>query len=291
MRYQVLEMLLALLLAISMAACGSNSSTKNPVPPGTTPGGTGGSGGSGGSGTGGSGGSGGSGSNSSPQLTESMETYLTDTIAGQVVIAQNGSGTVSITGAPSNTTFSIAFCPFAATGGACNTVGTATSNASGAISATFAMGHGAYSGIFELLNGTTIAFISAFNVPASGSTLQSTLVRASTVGAGFPALTSVGFGVGFDPLASGSVTLNNASVHVVVAGALPNTGYGLTWCRNNPGSSCFAIGPLNTDASGNFTGDFDLSTTLGVGTGEAGVFYISGNKPPAIDFIQGFMVQ
>ncbi len=279
--------LLAASLALIFTACsGTTSRTNNPTPnpalpttptpaPAPPPGG------------------GGSGGGSSPaQYTESMENYTTSAVSGQVVIAQNGSGTMAISGATPSSAFGIEFCPFADPNAACDVVGTASSNSSGNISASFTMHSGGYAGIFELLSGTTIAYESAFNVPAAGSTLQAPLIRASTVGAGFGGLTGQGFGVGTDPLKIGSVTLGTGtSVHIALTGAVPNKQYGITWCRNNVGSSCFAIGLLTTDATGSFSGDFDLTqSSLGTGTLEAGAFYLGSEEPAAMQFVQGFTV-
>ena len=97
-------------------------------------------------------------------------------------------------------------------------------------------------------------------------------------------------GVGNDPLSSGSVTIASGSstVHFDVKGTRPNIIYSATFCRNGGGSSCVAMGGLTTDASGNGSADFSLATTVGAGTGQSGVFFLTSGKPPAIEFITGF---
>ncbi len=227
------------------------------------------------------------------QFTESMlANDGSARVAGQVVINQNGTGTANVSGALANTSYNLQFCPFADMNGTCNTLTTATSSMAGAVSASFTVpGHGGFTGIFQLASGSMVGFVSAFNVPANGSTLQAALVRASTVTNGFGVLTQNGLGVGFDPLTSGLVNVSNGdTAHVQLQGAVANASYDVTFCRNGGGSSCFGIGGINTDAAGNGTADLSLSSGLGTGTYEAGAFVISSGKPPAIEFVSGFTV-
>ncbi len=229
----------------------------------------------------------------SSQFAESMlANDATGTVAGQVTVSPSGAGAMNVSGAAPNTTYTVQFCPFAAMNGACNTLATLTSSGSGAVSATFTVpGHGGFAGVFQLLAGSTVAFVSGFNIPANGSTLQAVLVRASTVAAGFTTQTQVGIGVGFDPLASGSVSVGTSdTVHVQLQGAAASQSYSVEFCRNGGGSSCFGVGGITTDASGNGSADLSLSSSVGPGNDQSGVFLITGGKPPAIEFVSGFTV-
>lgn len=227
-----------------------------------------------------------------PGAAQFSETMLsndaTGAVDGMVTVDSNGNGTMKLTaGGTANTTYTVVFCPFA-TGG-CNNLTTFTADSNGTGSATFTVGHGGFSGNFELATTTDVPFISAINIPANGSSLQAALVRASTVSAGFPNMTDVGYGVGNDPLTSGSVTYTSgSSVNLQVAGAAASQAYDVTFCYNGGGSSCFGLGQLTTDATGASSATIDLSATVGAGNVQSGVFFLSTGKPPVIQFVSGF---
>jgi hypothetical protein len=229
-----------------------------------------------------------------PGTTQFSETMLsndsTGTVDGTVTVDTNGNGTMKLTGGgTANTAYTIAFCPFAT--GSCNNVGTLNADSSGTGSGTFTMGHGGFSGNFELTSGSDIPFLSALDIPANGSSLQAALVRASSVSGGFPNMTNVGFGIGSDTLSSGTVTYNaGSSVNLQVTGAAASQAYDVTFCFNGGGSSCFEMGQLTTDAGGGGSATFDLSTAVGAGNADSGVFFLSTGKPPVIQFVGGFSV-
>lgn len=230
----------------------------------------------------------------SAQFSETMLTNdSTGAVDGMVSIDSNGNGTMKLTqGGGANASFNIVFCPFAS--GQCNTIGnTFNTDANGAGSGTFTMpGHGGLAGILELVDTSgNVPFLSAIDIPANGSSLQAALVRAGTVSGGFPNMTDAGYGIGSDPLSSGTVTYNSGtSVTMQVTGAAANQSYDANFCFNGGGSACFQLGALTTDASGAGSGTFDLSTTVGAGNVQAGVFFLSSGKPPVIQFVGGFTV-
>lgn len=210
------------------------------------------------------------------------------TVAGQVTITPNGSGSISLSGTTPNSSYTIQFCPFADPNRACTNITSTTSSMSGTISLNFTFpGHGGFAGIFQASSGSTASFVSGFNVPSNG-VFQAPLVRASTIGNGLGSEGSV-LGIGFDPLKSGSANLSGQTAHFQLQGAAANQSYGLTFCRNGGGSSCFALnGQITTDASGNGSGDFQLASVLGTSTDNAGVFLLGTGKPPAVQFVTGF---
>jgi uncharacterized membrane protein len=50
------------------------------------------------------------------------------------------------------------------------------------------------------------------------------------------------------------------------------------------------MGQLTTDAGGGGSATFDLSTAVGAGNADSGVFFLSTGKPPVIQFVGGFSV-
>ena len=211
---------------------------------------------------------------------------------GSVAVDGNGTVTMKLTsGGTANMAYNVAFCPFAS--GSCNNIGTLTADGSGTGTSTFTMsGHGGFSGIFELVDSASnVAFLSALNVPANGSTLDAALVRASTVNGGFPNMTDSGLTVGSDPLTSGTVKYSSgSSATVQVAGAAASQTYDVSFCFNGGGASCTLLGQLTTDTGGGGQASFDLSQSVGNSTGNAGVFMLTSGTPANIQFVSGFTV-
>lgn len=232
------------------------------------------------------------------RFSESMlATNRSGTVAGQVIVDPNVTGTMTLSGTAPNSAYAIQFCPFADPNGACNTITTVTSNMAGEVSTTFTMaGHGGFAGIFQTSpSGRTVAlgFASGFNVPPNGSMLQAPLVRASTILNGLGTKGMI-LGTGFDPLTSGSVTVGNGqTAHLEVHGAAPNVTYGVAFCRNGGGSGCSGLGGITTNGNGNGSVDFQLGMNFFVAfesTSNEGVFLIGTGTPLRIQFVSGFTI-
>ncbi len=202
---------------------------------------------------------------------------------GSIKLNSDGSGTAAFdTGFPQGTTWAFTFCPFPSPAyRGCPALTTVQGDgSSNPVSFPFHMPQkGTFAGVFVIENPNFAFYDSGFLFPATGDQYLSPLVRASTVSGGIGNVV-----VGSEPLSSGQVTMNNSSAaHVVVQGAQPNTTYGVTYCFVTDGSSCFQVGSLTTDASGN--GATDISDSAGSQTFE-GVYHL--DDASGVQYITGF---
>lgn len=208
------------------------------------------------------------------------------TTVGSMILNSDGSGTAEFdTGFPQGTTWAFTFCPFPSPDyRGCPAITTVNGDGSQKpISFPFHMAQkGTLAGVFVIENPNYAFYDSGFLFPATGDQYLSPLVRAGTVSGGIGSVV-----VGSEPLTSGQVTMNNSSAaHIVVQGAQPNITYAVTYCFVTDGSSCFQVGSLSTDASGN--GTTDISDSAGSQTFE-GVYYLSDAN--GVQYITGFTLK
>jgi hypothetical protein len=257
------------------AAPGPSTATSSPAP--------------GGSGTGGTGG----GSSTAQIQYSAAIDDATSHSTGQITLDTTGKGALALKTTPSSTV-AVNWCNYPGSTG-CLSVGAFTSDSSGNVNAGFTFpAHGNFAGVFTLTAGTT-QFSAGWNIPNGGAPFQALMLPAGSISAGL-GQDGVQIGIGNDPIAGGSVTIaaDSSIAHFVVQGALPNSNYPATFCTNRGSSSCFALGVLITDGSGNATWDNDLSKdAITPTTGLSGVFFLHRQTDPQhapYEFVSGFKV-
>jgi hypothetical protein len=211
---------------------------------------------------------------------------------GQVSVNGSGDVTIQVTGGSANTTYALQFCPFPTTRYTCFSLGSLTTDGTGAVQSTFHFPKtGPWAGDFQAngIGGTGFSTQVGSN---AGQTFLATLQPASVTN---------GQGTGRDPTSSstpqdrgsGTLSVNGGMVHVVLVGAAPNATYEVTQCFESAGSGCFQLGPFNgntvvTDAGGNATFDVPFA-------GIPGDFFtveqvVSSPSLPSTGFAAGFKV-
>jgi len=239
-----------------MQTRGNNNGNTQPATPSNPGGSSGGSGGTTGGGSGGSVGGSGGGSGAAYYLAALLSTADSSN-HGKISLDANGSGSAELQSAAASSMYSIQFCQFPNGNSSCFSVGSSTTDASGNAQSSFTFSRsGTWAGVFTLQpSGGGTGFTSSFPVPSSGTQYENPLQRAGTISGGLPSFLG---SPGSDALSSGFVTIDGTVAHIAVNGAAPNASYVVGFCGNGDGSTCFAdLGTVNTDASGNGSGDID----------------------------------
>jgi len=206
---------------------------------------------------------------------------------GEVKVSNAGVTTVQLNQGSPNTTYSVQFCP--APGQLypnCFTVGSVTSNASGAVNRTITFPAGSWAGDFGLVvNGITEYSTSL--TQGIASTYYTTLQFDSTVN-GKGTWTQLSTPPPQDPLQSGSVTLTAGGlIKIQLSGAKPNTVYSPSQCPIYRGSNCYGMG--NNVFTTNQNGDATSTAPLGTNIPED-IFYVDNNST-GFGFIGGFSIR
>ncbi|MGH9504784.1 MAG: FG-GAP repeat domain-containing protein [Terriglobales bacterium] len=207
---------------------------------------------------------------------------------GQVTVDSAGVTTVQLNQATADTTYTVQFCAADQLYNGCPTVGSVTTNASGAATSKLSFPSGSWAGDFELVVNGTIEYATDL-VEGLPSTYYATLQPETTVN---------GTGTGIvggnpspqDPLQTGSVSLTSSGqMHISLTGARPNTAYTGVQCPLSPGSDCYAVqtdgqSPMfTTDSHGN--GAFTAGLISGI---PEDIFYVDENF--GAGFIAGFRI-
>ena len=283
----------ALLSIVSLlVGCGGNASSvpatpaATPTPPSSTPPSSGGGTGSSGSGSGGTG-------SSAPLQYSAAINADAPRSTGQITVDTAGKGVLAMQTAASSTV-QVDWCNYP-DGNGCGSVGRFTSDTTGNVNGTFTFpGHGDFAGVFNLTVGTA-RFSAGWSIPNGGSGFQALLLPVGSISAGL-GQDGAQIGIGNDPISSGSVTVaaNSSMAHFAVQGALPSSNYPVTFCFNSGSSSCFALGVLITDSSGNGSFDTDLSKdAITPSTGLSGVFFLHRQTDPQhapYEYVSGLKV-
>ena len=288
MQSRFLSSAFALLFAIAMTGCGGNVASSNtPAPKNTSP--TPAPAPTGGGGTG----SGGSFNSAAAQYTAAIQDAASHS-SGQVAVDTSGQGLLTMQTSASSTV-QVNWCNFP-DGNGCLPVGNFTSDASGKVSSGFSFpGHGNFAGVFNFTVGGTARFSAAWSIPNGNTAFAAVLLAAGSVSAGLGQSGSQ-IGVGSDRLSGGSVTVqpNSSNAHVALQGAVANSNYPVTFCANGGSSSCYALGVLVTDSSGNGSFDTDLSKdAITPGAGLSGVFFLHRQTDPQhapYEYVSGLKV-
>lgn len=274
-RYIAYVMTLAVLLFT--IGCGSSNTSSNP--------------GTAGPGNAGSGTSnpGGSGSTATIQLAAETNDR-TSGATGQITVDSGGKGALTLHSNSGTTGVTLSWCNFPGPNGCFSNFVSFGADANGNVNGTFTFpAHGNFAGTFGLTLGGTDFFESGWNIPNGSTPFQSTLLKASSVGAG---LGSSG-AIGSDPLSSGlvSIAAGSSTVHTEVHGASPSQSYSVVLCGMGSGGGCETFGNLSTDGSGNGSGDFAwTSAGLLPGVDFSGVFLLRRANGGPIEFVNGFHV-
>lgn len=204
---------------------------------------------------------------------------------GRVTVNSAGVTTIRLNQAPPSTTYTVQFC--AAPGQLypnCFTVGSVTSNATGAINSTVTFPAGSWAGDFVLVANGIVTYVTSVTegIP---STYYATLQLDSTVN-GNGTWTQLSTPPPQDPLQSGSVTLTAAGlVTTQLTGAKPNTVYSASQCPIYRGSNCYG---MSINITTNQNGDATSTAALGTNLAED-IFYVDNNIT-GYGFIGGFSI-
>lgn len=213
---------------------------------------------------------------------------------GQVTVNTVGVTTIKLDGATPNTTYTVEFCP--APGQlypTCLTVGSVTTNASGAVNSNVTFPSGQWAGDFQLsLDGTqefTTSFFPCCSTARKGPWRQvyyATLQPQTTVN-GEGTWTQEGTPPPQDPLQSGFVQMQTSGLlFVSLTGATPDRQYGGSQCPVYQGSDCYGFGGnIMTNSAGDATSTSPEGTTI-----PEDIFYIDDNSFLGYGYIAGFSI-
>ncbi len=204
-------------------------------------------------------------------------------LPGTIVVdatADDGAGTIAVTGLTPASTYNVSFCPYAA---ACIAVAQFTTDAQGNVKLQFKFPRaGTWSGIFELVNPASNQTIFSGTIAGVGAPkIAAHFVRAAAVTGGLGT-----YNLGNDPLGWAVITVdsdNNTTMEV--HGAAAGVSYQVVQCVATPGAGadCQPVGALITDSTGFGTAGFALQAS------DPSVFIILRNN--AAEFASGFLVQ
>src|SRR5579863_7288615 len=172
---------------------------------------------------------------------------------GQVTVNTVGLTTIQLNRASPSTTYTAQFCISYTD---CVSVGTVTTNSSGAANTAVTVPPGMWAGDFQLLLSGTMEFSTSFlpccDYAVPGSQVYYATLQPETAVYGFP---NGGPPVRQDPLVSGSMQLlSSGLIQVGLTGAVPYTVYTVTQCPLAGGSDCYQLtGQGTTDSQGDAT--------------------------------------
>jgi uncharacterized repeat protein (TIGR03803 family) len=172
--------------------------------------------------------------------------------SGQVTVNTVGLTTIQLNGASPSTAYAAQFCLSYTD---CISVGTVTTNASGAANTTLSVPPGFWAGDFQLLLNGTMEFSTNFVPCCDYSFVHSHYYATLQPWTAVYGLPNGGPHVTQDPLVSGSMqVLNNGWIQVSLTGAWPYTVYTVTQCPLSGGSDCYQLtGQGTTDSEGDAT--------------------------------------
>lgn len=223
-------------------------------------------------------------------------------VSGQISVDTSGNVTIELSGGAASTSYAVSFCPAedptapAAANVQCLSIGTLTTNASGAANSTYKFPQpGNWAGDFSLMtSGSSSPQFSTYlvgnNTPPKGQVYMSTLEPQSTTnGKGVLTQNSTQ-----DPLKSGTVTYSSTTQEVTfsLTGGLANASYYTSETETTyiDGSGSYTLDNLTTNASGNGSvttqldgigGDlFQVGPNQGPSSGQYYAGYIGGFSVP-----------
>ena len=244
MVYRAIALLTLATVILFLSGCGGNAGSANNNPPTTPPGAGSGSGGSG------SEGPGAGGANSGASFQASLLGQQDSKVHGSITAdadGATGNGTFQFSGQPANTSYSLRLCDSPANP-RCPELATGTTDGNGNASGSFhivdvPLGAPYQSGEFVIdINGTYV-LLTAWSLTDSTSVYSTPLFRAWDPG------TSSTPG---DQFTRGRADTHGSSLHLTIAGALPNMSYlaSMSLALGTVGAGR-PIGNFTTDNSGN----------------------------------------
>ncbi len=176
-----------------------------------------------------------------------------------------------------NTTLVLQFCPYPQGFNGCSNVTSLTTDAIGNADITFTFPQkGTFSGIFQLLQ-TNAAQLAATATGSSGTSFQSALLPAATIGGGIQQTTGNSPG-------SGRALMNGTTAHITLTGTIPNHTFNTAVCSLFLQTACLPLADVTTDALGN--------ANVNVGTVQpAGLSIFRVSDINGVQFITAFRVQ
>jgi len=172
--------------------------------------------------------------------------------------ADNGSGTLQISGGQPSTSYELHFCPGSqTTGGNCISIVTFSTDANGSANVSFQIPPGA---------SASGQFVGTFFVFKDGNPIYTSGANAQATGVSFRAALLPGLPE--NPSGGGSISVSGQTLHVVLNGVPPNLNYEVLPCSwTAMGLRCNSFGTVtvSADAQGNGTRDFNLGVDTFVG--------------------------
>jgi hypothetical protein len=187
---------------------------------------------------------------------------------GQILLngtANDGNGTLTLTGAPANMDLNLQFCPFFTAAqdprSICFGVATVHTDATGSSQQNFHFPQaGIFFGVFKIEQPSSHLFVATGYSNDSTVDFHTSIQRASEV----RDVDWNGFSVGDDQLTSGSLNIHGTTLNIQLTGAVPSSTYWVFQCPGGEDSGCNGqIAKVTTDVSGNANATFDLTTDFG----------------------------
>lgn len=240
----------------------------------------------------GGGGTGGGGGGATTQYQSPLFTFVGITqngnMVGQVTVDTTGSTTVTLSGAPASTSYTVQFCPAYADASGINAppcfdVSKVSTDSSGNGTATAKFPRsGNWAGDFYLNDsaGNTM-YETRLSPNVTTQTYMAKLLPDMATNGGVVSPYSPQ-----EPLSSGTVTYSNGSLQVAVSGALPSTVYDISESISVflNGSGTFPLGTFSTDSSSNGTASAQLDFLGG------DMIQVAAQNQTQAGYIAGFTV-